>query len=407
MTLSDNYRTRGKQHLSEMLLEMRLHGKEDAFRKTTPFSRDITSTNAVLFDSRYSNRAKVSAYRNWLETAPNQPCVFGRVAAKNKNIFICLLEEDEILRMPHGDEDLASLIQDYRQAWKRHALDALSSSFVIVLVSKWIITKEPNEHLKEICRRLMELYMQVQQIADDTFLAEQEYVFLRQKDSAGKTRLLKFSTLPNIFCAQGDGRWWHDHRTPGGIMITSNALGHFVYSRSGKFEMDESAKITILDSAMRTINNAYKGGVSTRGKPLLKHCPATFLLPIKEGEASPLKETSDFKRFSADHYQGYFHTDYLIPSVFFQKGEDPRGLSVYDNLTLRYIYDSRTDPDEHRELMTGVDAKWYEVKRDLDRLPSFVDPQKHTGYSVPLRARLAKWLEQRRRQGIESANTES
>ena len=249
--------------------------------------------------------------------------------------------------------------------------------------------------------------MQVQQIADDTFLAEQEYVFLRQKDSAGKTRLLKFSTLPNIFCAQGDGRWWHDHRTPGGIMITSNALGHFVYSRSGKFEMDESAKITILDSAMRTINNAYKGGVSTRGKPLLKHCPATFLLPIKEGEASPLKETSDFKRFSADHYQGYFHTDYLIPSVFFQKGEDPRGLSVYDNLTLRYIYDARTDPDEHRELMTGVDAKWYEVKRDLDRLPSFVDPQKHTGYSVPLRARLAKWLEQRRRQGIESANTES
>ena len=116
MTLSDNYRTRGKQHLSEMLLEMRLHGKEDAFRKTTPFSRDMTSTNAVLFDSRYSNRAKVSAYRNWLETAPNQPCVFGRVAAKNKNIFICLLEEDEILRMPHGDEDLASLIQDYRQA---------------------------------------------------------------------------------------------------------------------------------------------------------------------------------------------------------------------------------------------------------------------------------------------------
>ena len=42
-------------------------------------------------------------------------------------------------------------------------------------------------------------------------------------------------------------------------MITSNALGHFVYSRSGKFEMDESAKVTILDSAMRTINNAYKG----------------------------------------------------------------------------------------------------------------------------------------------------
>jgi hypothetical protein len=20
--------------------------------------------------------------------------------------------------------------------------------------------------------------------------------------------------LPNVFCAQADGRWWHDHRTP-------------------------------------------------------------------------------------------------------------------------------------------------------------------------------------------------
>jgi len=395
---------RPRRHLSEMLLEMRLHGKQDTFRQTTPFSRDITSTNAVLFDPRYNNRAKVSAYRNWLETAPNQPCVFGRVAAKNKNIFICLLEEDEILRMPRGDEDLASVIQDYRQAWKRHALDALSSSFVIVLVSKWIVTKEPNEQLKEICRRLMELYMQVQHIADDTFLAEQEYVFLRQKDSASKTRLLKFSTLPNIFCAQGDGRWWHDHRTPGGIMITSNALGHFVYSRSGKFEMDDSAKITALESAMRTINNAYKGS-SSRGKRLLKHCPATFLLAMKEGETSPLKETSDFKRFSADHYHGYFHTDYLIPSVFFQKAEDPKGLSVYDNLTFRYIYDSDIDAKEHRELMTGVDAKWYEVNRDLDRLPSFVDPQKHSGYSLSLRARLAKWLQERRRQRIGSTDT--
>ena len=64
MTVSDISRVRARRHLSEMLLEMRLHGKEDAFRKMTPFSRDITSTNAVLFSPRYSNRAKVTAYRN-------------------------------------------------------------------------------------------------------------------------------------------------------------------------------------------------------------------------------------------------------------------------------------------------------------------------------------------------------
>ena len=47
--------------------------------------------------------------------------------------------------------------------------------------------------------------MQVQQIADDTFLAEQEYVFLLQKDSAGKTRLLKFSAPPKYLLRSG--RW--------------------------------------------------------------------------------------------------------------------------------------------------------------------------------------------------------
>lgn len=47
---------------------------------------------------------------------------------------------------------------------------------------------------------------------------QREHVFLRRLEN----ETLKFSTLPNIFCAQGDGRWWHDHRTPGDIMITSN-----------------------------------------------------------------------------------------------------------------------------------------------------------------------------------------
>jgi len=69
MTMPDNTPVRRRMHLAEMLLELRLHGKEDAFRKTTPFSRDITATNAVLFDPRYSNRAKVTAYRNWLVNA--------------------------------------------------------------------------------------------------------------------------------------------------------------------------------------------------------------------------------------------------------------------------------------------------------------------------------------------------
>jgi hypothetical protein len=110
-------------HLAELLLQAKLRGKTDTFRSRRPFTEDVEATHAVLFNPKYSKRRKIAAYRKWLEI--NQPCVFGRVAAKNKNVFICLLEEEEILRMKKGDDDLHDTIQDYRQVWKRHALEGL------------------------------------------------------------------------------------------------------------------------------------------------------------------------------------------------------------------------------------------------------------------------------------------
>jgi hypothetical protein len=61
--------------------------------------------------------------------------VFGRIAAKNKNVFICLLEQNEILQMHNGDSDVMDTIQDHRQVWKRLALEGVASSFVILLIS--------------------------------------------------------------------------------------------------------------------------------------------------------------------------------------------------------------------------------------------------------------------------------
>ena len=380
-----------KKHLAEMILDYKLHGPSDQFRKRQGFSEDIEATQAVLFNPRYDKRRKIRGFLQWLEI--NQPCVFGRVAAKNKNVFVCLLEEHEVLRMRRGDEDLRDTIQDYRQAWKRHALEGLSSSFLILLVSRALVTKEPNEQLKQICRRLMELYMEIEPIRDDTYRTQREYVFLRLPHQDDPSTILSFSTLPNIFCSHGDGRWWHDHRTPGGILITSNALGHFAYSRKKSSNLETKDKLKHLENAMRTINNAYKGGPNQKAK--LKHCPATYLIPNKEGEASPLWETSSFRNYSADHYEGYFHTDHLIPSVYFKKDRDPKELKRYDSLTFRYIYDPEADPEEHAELMTGIKTKAYDLKRNMDRLPEFVDPERVSDFSAPVRGRLAQWLEQR------------
>lgn len=381
-----------KPHLAEMLLDINYRGADDRFRKTHPFSEDVESTQAILFNPRYNKWKKLDAYRRWLTTG--QPCLFGKAAARNKNVFICLLEEHEILCMKNGDDDLKDTIQDHRQMWKRYALDEPFSSFLVVLLSKRLVSKEPGEKLKEICRRLLELYMEVDRVNDDTILAQREYVFLRTNGKESEAKLLKFGTLPNVFCAQGDRRWWHDHRTPGGIMITSNALGHFEYYRSGEGTIGEREKTHALDNAMRTINSAYGKDKKRRG---LAHCPATRLVPIAEGEATPIRESSDLHKYSPSRYEGFFHTDHLIPSTFFSKEMDPKELTLYDNLSLQYIHDPAGDPVDHRELMTGIETTWYDVKRNMDRLPDSVDPEKTGLLTGAQRGRLVRWLDDRLR----------
>jgi hypothetical protein len=127
----------------------------------------------------------------------------------------------------------------------------------------------------------------------------------------------------------------------------------------------------------------------------LAHCPATRLVPLAEGELTPIRESSDLHKHSPSHYEGFFHTDHLIPSIFFSKERDPKELPLYDNLSLQYIYDPAGDPDDHKELMMGSETTWYDVKRNLDRLPDFVDPEKTTLLTGPQRGRLVRWLEGR------------
>jgi hypothetical protein len=377
------------KHLAEMLLELKFHGKSDPLRKSKPFSEDMTAVNSILFNPSFTKLRKIKAYRRWLETG--QPCVFGRMAAKNENIFFCPIEEHEVLTMRRGDDDLRDTIQDYRQVWKRYALDGLASSFVILFISPTLINCPPDERLKELCRRLMQLYMELPQLEDDSFHTQREYVFLRGI-GGDPQRLLKFSTLPNVFCAQGDGRWWHDHRTPGGIMITSNALGHFAYSRSSTRTIAEKEKLESLQNAMRTINYAFKPNRKNSG---LTHCPATSLINRSPDEATPLPPRFEHFIKSPRKYRGFFHTDHLIPSVFFRPERDPKQLQAYEQLELSYIFDAVADPEGHAELMTGIPATWYEAKRNMDRVPDFANPELNEAFTAKTRGRLLNWLEKR------------
>jgi hypothetical protein len=363
-------------HFAELLLAAKLRARRDPLRARSDFSEDIQQVNAVLLNPKVKKLSKVAAYREWLRK--NQPCVFGRAAATNKQVFICLLEEQQILTMRRGDDNLRETIVDHQKVWKRRALHGLSSSFVIVVTSPSIVAIEPGPELKALCRRLMELYIDAP-VADDEIVPRHEYVYLA-REPGGRREYLRFATLPNIFCAQGDKRWWHDHRTPGAIMITSNALGHFMHCQSPKNPNDTKRA---LKQAMGTMLNAH---VEAKKKPGM---PATTLVRRPAGETSPLDGDPQHGQYSARVYEGHFHTDHLIPSTFFD-GSKPG--KTFTDLDLSYIHDPMNP--EHAELVRGEPTDWYSVTNEI-WMPDGAKREPELALSDEERKLSFQWLEQR------------
>jgi hypothetical protein len=196
----------------------------------------------------------------------------------------------------------------------------------------------------------MELYVDAD-VADDEIVPRHEYVYLA-REANGRRQYLRFATLPNVFCAQGDKRWWHDHRTPGGLMITSNALGHFMHCQSLKNPNDTKRA---LKQAMGTILNAHQAPEKKKAG-----LPATRLVSCPIGSTSPLSDDTQYGKYSADVYEGYFHTDHLIPSVFFNSSA-PKAL--YTDLDFSYIHDPANP--EYAELTLGEPSDWYTVKNEI------------------------------------------
>ncbi len=74
----------------------------------------------------------------------------------------------------------------------------------------------------------------------------------------------------------------------------------------------------------------------------------------------------------------------------------------YDDLSLKYVYDPVGDPEDHTELMTGTQATSYEVKRNMDRLPDFLDPETSLKFTSKFDGRIGRWLADRLAQRLES-----
>ena len=70
----------------------------------------------------------------------------------------------------------------------------------------------------------------------------------------------------DFFACAGDGRWWRDHRFPGGIAFTANSTGHMIATREW-YESKSESRSWALKQAMFTIANAMPTGESQSVEP--------------------------------------------------------------------------------------------------------------------------------------------
>jgi len=364
--------------MSETIASLMDKLQPDEWRAEHGFSEEMSKALDKTLNFGAGKEQEVEATLNdWVRHY--QPCLFGRIAAKEAAITYCLVNEDELC----GSEvKLKDHIQNARLRWSRAGFAGKSSNFIIAVLSKRLALAVPDKTVKAIATRLCSRYLQVPIESDRIYLDE---IWLRQK--ASEEAVWEWLAGVNYFSAQGDGRWWQDHRFPAGIAFSANSIGHMV--KSGRLaramrDLEEIMGTTspefktpnvhsleqALGIAMATIHRASEG---PSGK-------ATWLLPVEGGSTDrkcPVEIPKQLWEFDCSRYQGFYHTDFTIPSEYFRPDVlRPDDASRLD-LDFTYLYHKDLEnPDydrmgEGRRIMFSearVESERPEVGRYLKRL---------------------------------------
>lgn len=358
--------------VSQMIEQLQV----DPWRAEVGFSPEVEDVHKSLFSTSNCERQSVDVINSWIQKY--QPCLFGRIAAKSGLLNYCVLDDDDLRQ---SDEYIRYKIQAARTQWTRDGFNGKTSGFIIAVLSKRLAYSLPDDVVKRIALRVCSLYLLDDVEADKVYLDE---IWL-EKPGRGST-IWKWNTGVNYFAAHGDGRWWHDHRLPGGIGFSVNSVGHLV--KSGILatamadleaalgtppENGQAAKIKSLDKAlelaMRTIALASD---AVSGK-------ATCLLSIpQDGDGGPIvRNPAELPAYLADKdftkYFGYYHTDYTVPSEYFSPVvERPADITGHV-LDFTYLFDKDVNNPayitmgEGRPIRDAADQRRNEVlsgKRD-------------------------------------------
>ena len=304
----------------------------DDWRTANPFSPDIEDAHAALFNPRASRAEQAEVLAEWLKK--NQPCLFGRMAAKTQ-IAYCILTEADLLK---GEDRVRDIIQQSRLVWRREALLGKKHAFVIELISPTIAKARPGLALRDIALGLCQIYLCGESVQTDEILLDSLPLEISRPD-LHEHRIWRVGV--NFFGAPGDRTWWHDHRIPGGIAFSMNSVGHMTRARLesevpkrpalGLVEPADRLVDFALLYAMRTIHTASKGPLpGTRLAVRDGSCPLSDAI-----RGASLREMAPFnERF----YLGQYHTDTTVPSEYFNPSRTRPPTDEF-NLDFTYLHD--------------------------------------------------------------------
>lgn len=358
---------------AESLLELHDRLREDMVRRSTPFSADMIEFSDLMHRPYAHDYEVAEALNHWCKT--RQPCQFGRVAASLKRLYFCVLRERDLA---DGDEAILEKIAAERRQWKQRAVRDLENpphSFILVFGSRRLEFAAPDDNLRRFASRLLELtgWKQERRARRGENSVTSDYLYLHNPQT-GAYHGYRFNV--DFFAAAGDGRWWHDHRFPGGIAFTANAAGHMKcfmdwYEKPGR---DHGG--WAVTQAMMTIARAHRtkpAGAGNRSeKAAREEGRVTWLLDLDaEGRSIVARLPCPLEKIPAQlagkdwtKYEGLLHTDHAVREEFFDGRTEPLTAHKPPLMDFTYLYDA-AQPD-FTDFTAGRLVAESEVFADID-----------------------------------------
>lgn len=348
--------------------------KQDRWRKDHAFSEDLEKVNRLLFDPFATEGERREQLMNWLQKY--QSCVFGRVAAALNRLHICVLTETDFLT--RTDNDIRNIIRRQLHAWKRRSVQPLPTisvpahGFVLLVAAPRIALAAPDEHLFEFASKLLELWGCPKTVEPQGAMHWETLYIQNPTDRS----YVRFTFSVDFFGAQGDGRWWHDHRCPGGLLFTANSVGHMRKFREW-YEKREYQKDWVLQNAMLTIDGAWSTPygkamwlkpLGENRQPTIPHVPCPFVRPEK------LKKQLVDKDWT--RYGGFVHSDHSIRREFFLDEAPEPKIDIRDKEYLQdfmYLYDGKAK--DYLKFIDGETVSQEQIETELGPQSSWTEWQ--------------------------------